>query len=415
MTDTQNVPPASPGQVDDLVLRPPDPVPAITPSRVAATARVGDDRAREIGAAVSSFVDSLTAMDATSPDFDRKVQSVSQMGNPEIRRSADFSNRFLDRPTRALEEGPLSKGSNVSTSLVSLRRQLEDLDPSRALGQTRGLFRKAPFNNRVRDYFHKYQSAQSSIQAIIQALYRGQDELMRDNAAIAQERQNMWAVKERLDQYVYMAERLDEALTAKIEQIQGTDPEKARALKEDVLFYVRQKRQDLLTQLAVNVQAYLALDLVRKNNVELIKGVDRASTTTVSALRTAVITALALNNQKLVLDQVTALNTTTGNLIESTSRMLRDQTGQIQQQAASATVSIEKLQVAFNNVYETMNMIDTFKLSALDNMRKTIDVLSGEISKAQEYIDRARTAEGSQARFSVEGGELTLPGGGGQG
>src|SRR2546423_5440131 len=141
-----------------------------------------------------------------------------------------------------------------------------------------------------------------------------------------------------------MAGKLDAALAAQIDQIGQTNPERAKALRQDALFYVRQKRQDLLTQLAVNVQGYLTLDLVRKNNLELIKGVDRATTTTVSALRTAVMTALALNSQKLVLDQITALNTTTGNLIESTSQMLRQQSGDIQSQATSATAAVDKLQ-----------------------------------------------------------------------
>ena len=114
-------------------------------------------------------------------------------------------------------------------------------------------------------------------------------------------------------------------------QIEATDPEKAKALRDDVLFYVRQKHQDLLTQLAVSIQGYLAIDLVRKNNIELIKGVDRATTTTIAALRTAVIVAQALANQKLVLDQITALNTTTSKLIESTSELLATQTRRHQQ------------------------------------------------------------------------------------
>jgi len=325
---------------------------------------------------------------------------VSQMGNQEVRRSAEVSNRFLDRPTQDLQRGPLGQSSGVSQALLQLRRQVEDLDPSKGLGRSRRFF---GMGGRVRDYFHKYQSAQSNIEAIIQSLFRGQDELMRDNATIEQEKVNLWAMKERLEQYIFMAERLDHQLTAKIADIELTDPEKARTLKEDVLFYVRQKRQDLLTQLAVNVQGYLTLDLVRKNNLELIKGVDRATTTTVSALRTAVMAALALNSQKLVLDQITALNTTTGNLIESTSQMLRQQSGDIQSQAASATIAVEKLQTAFNNVYQTMDMIDTFKLQALDNMRQTIDALSKEVGKAQVYLERARAAEGGAS------GELKLP------
>jgi uncharacterized protein YaaN involved in tellurite resistance len=206
-----------------------------------------------------------------------------------------------------------------------------------------------------------------------------------------------------------MAGALDEALTQKIAAIESHDPDKARALKEDALFYVRQKRQDILTQLSVVVQGYLALDLIRRNNIELIKGVERASTTTVSALRTAVIAALALGNQKLVLEQVTALNTTTGNIIESTSQLLRQQTIEIANQAANSTVSIEKLQAAFNNIYATIDTIDTFKLAALDSMRKTIESLSSEVARAQEYVERARSAEQAQARANGLVAELTLP------
>ena len=90
--------------------------------------------------------------------------------------------------------------------------------------------------------------------------------------------------------------------------------------------------------MAVTVQGYLALDLVKKNNVELVKGVDRASTTTVAALRTAVTVAQAMANQRLVLNQITALNTTTANIIDSTGELLRTQTGEIHRQAAASTI-----------------------------------------------------------------------------
>jgi uncharacterized protein YaaN involved in tellurite resistance len=270
-------------------------------------------------------------------------------------------------------------------------------------------FKRVPFGAQINDYFRRYQSAQHHIEAIVASLYRGQDELLRDNAALEQEKAHLWTVKTRLEQYAHMAGALDEALTRKIAGLESDEHEKARALKEDALFYVRQKRQDLLTQLSVVVQGYLALDLIRKNNIELVKGVERATTTTVSALRTAVIAALALGNQKLVLDQVTALNETTGNIIESTSQMLRQQTLEIANQAANATVSIEKLQSAFNNIYATIDTIDSFKLAALDNMRKTIDSLSSEIARAQQYVERARTAELAQARANGLVSELTLP------
>jgi uncharacterized protein YaaN involved in tellurite resistance len=393
-----------------LTLVPPQPVAAITEDEAASMVKVDAATASKIDAMVSGYIKSLTSLDPHSQDFATKVNAIHTMGNDEIRQSASVSNRLLDKPVKALESGPFSKGANVSKSLVDLRRTVEDLDPSQqGLLSPKHLFGLIPFGNRLRDYFARYQSAQGHLNAIIQALYHGQDELRQDDAAIEQEKVNIWDIKGKLEEYIYLAGKLDAALEAQINQIGQTDPERAKALREDVLFYVRQKRQDLLTQLAVNAQGYLALELVRKNNLELIKGVDRATTTTVSALRTAVIVAQALTNQKLVLNQITALNTTTGNLIESTSQMLKDQSGQIHEQAASATVSVEKLQAAFANIYATMDMIDAYKLQALDSMQKTIDALSGEVTKAQSYLQRAHNAPASEAVASGRG-ELALSG-----
>ena len=166
-----------------------------------------------------------------------------------------------------------------------------------------------------------------------------------------------------------------------------------------MLFYVRQKHQDLLTQLAVSIQGYLAIDLVRKNNIELIKGVDRATTTTIAALRTAVIVAQALANQKLVLDQITALNTTTSNLIESTVEAARNAESSTSRSRRRRRRSAStQLQAAFANIYQTMDAIDTFKVQALDSMATTIGVLETEIDKAQDYLDRVKRARHARTR-----------------
>jgi len=408
-----NAPTAAPDQSASntaLTLVPPQPVAVITDDEAASMVKVDSATASKIDAMVNGYIKSLTSLDPHSQDFATKVNAIHTMGNDEIRQSASVSNRLLDKPVKAMESGPFSKGATVSKSLVDLRRTVEDLDPSQqGLLSPKHLFGLIPFGNRLRDYFARYQSAQGHLNAIIQALYRGQDELRQDDAAIEQEKVNIWDIKGKLEQYIYLAGKLDAALAAQIDQIGQSDPERAKALREDVLFYVRQKRQDLLTQLAVNAQGYLALELVRKNNLELIKGVDRATTTTVSALRTAVIVAQALTNQKLVLNQIAALNTTTGNLIESTSVMLKEQSGQIHEQAANATVNVEKLQAAFANIYATMDMIDAYKLQALDSMQKTIDALTGEVTKAQSYLQRAHNAPASEAVASGRG-ELALSG-----
>lgn len=400
--------PAAPAAAT-LVLEPPPAVAPVAPAQAEQALPIQPQDVARLDELVDQYIAGVTSIDVQAPEFRAKVEDIRKLGDEDIRASASVSNALLDKPVASLKEGGLAQASTVSKSLLDLRRTVEELDPSHQgdMFSPRKLLGILPFGSgdRIRDYFDRYQSSQGHLNAIIESLYSGQDELRRDNAAIVGEQQRLWETNGRLRQYLYMAQQLDRRLVEKIAQIETTDPIRATALRQDLLFYVRQKVQDLATQLAVGVQGYLALDLVRKNNLELIKGVDRATTTTVSALRTAVIVAQALADQKLVLDQITALNTTTENLIVNTSEMLHEQSGRIHEQAASATIGIEKLQAAFQNIYATMDEIDTFKLKALDNMQTTVTALETEIGKAQTYLDRAR--QGGEPT-TEPGSELTL-------
>lgn len=378
---------------DLLNLTPPAPPAAVTATQAPALApQVEAAQVPVLDAKVTDFLTALNSAEANSPGLSAQADAVRSMGDADIRKAAETSNRLLQTPVRAIEAGGLADTSKVSKTLLELRRTVEDLDPAQARGG-KGFFSRLGFAKPMTDYFRKYQSSQDHLNGILHALRSGQDELTKDNVALNMEKQNLWTVMGRLNQYVYIAERLDAKLSAQIAELELNDAEKAKTLNQDVLFYVRQKHQDLLTQLAVSIQSYLAIDIIIKNNVELIKGVDRASTTTVSALRTAVIVAQALGNQKLVLDQITALNTTTSEMIQRTSEMLKDNSAQIQEQAASSTIGLEQLQAAFANIYATMDSIDQFKLKALDTMSATIGTLETEVAKSRAYLDRVAQAD----------------------
>ncbi len=387
---------------DELKLTAPEPVAPIAAEKAAGLVPIEDDKKSKLDEKVDSFIADLVAQDANSPEFGAKVDQITNMGRKEIMEAAGQSNRFLDRPVRAMDQE-----SGVGADLAELRRTIEDLDPSTKgdLMAPRKLFGIIPFGSKIRNYFDGYKSAQSHISTILVRLANGKDELLKDNAAISVERQNLWAAMGRLEQMIHISKAMDAKLEDKAMELESTDPAKAKAIKESALFYVRQRTQDLLTQMAVTVQGYLALDLVKKNNVELVKGVDRASTTTVGALRTAVTVAQALTNQRLVLEQITALNTTTANIIDGTGEMLKNQTARIHEQAAASTIPLETLQRAFQNIYDTMDNIDTFKLKALDSMKQTVTTLSSEVEKSRGYIARAEGA----AQASASGGGAASP------
>ncbi|HUE79056.1 MAG TPA: toxic anion resistance protein [Sphingomicrobium sp.] len=369
-----------------LKLDPPEALQPMASAEASGLVPLKTEEVSELDRKVTQFVDELAALDSNSPEFGKKVDALTAMGRKEIAEAAGASNRFLDRPVKAIDAD-----TGIGADLTELRKTVESLDPAKhgRLTPGRKLFGLIPFGGKIKSYFRQYQSSQTHIAAILSRLGSGKDELLMDNAAIDTERSGLWKTMHKLEQMIHISKSLDKSLEDKASELDASEPAKAKAIRETALFYTRQRTSDLLTQMAVTVQGYLALDLVKKNNVELVKGVDRASTTTVSALRTAVTVAQAMTNQRLVLEQIGALNTTTAGMIDSTGELLRTQTGAIHEQAASSTIPLETLQRAFQNIYETMDQIDRFKLEALGNMKQTVETLGSEVEKSKGYIARA--------------------------
>ncbi len=381
----------------DFQLTPPDPVPPVPREKAGALVPVEDAVRTDMARKATAFVEQLAALDARSPAFAGKVGEITALGSGEMRTAAVQSNRMLERAVRSLPDRGGDAQGKVAGSLVELRRVVEDLDP-RDLPANKGrrFLSKLPGGNRLRDHLAKYASAQGNLNRIVGALRGGQDELRRDNAALQTERVRLWETMGKLQEYVVLTQALD---TAVEEHIAGTgDPQEADALRADVLFPVRQKHQDLLTQLAVCAQGYLAMDVVRRNNDELIKGVDRAATTTVSALRISVMLASALESQKKVVEQVNALRGTTEDLIRGNAEMLATQSGEIQRIAADPAVGAETLRAAFQEIYRTLDAIDSYKVQATEVMASTVQSLTDELRGASAHLERSR------AQGAPEGG-----------
>ncbi|MFB9464197.1 toxic anion resistance protein [Streptomyces cinereospinus] len=386
---SQNI---SAGRDDSFSLTPPEPVAPVPREKAGGLVPVDDGVRTEMARKAADYVAGLAALDARSPEFAGKVGEITALGAGEMRTAAAQSNRMLERTVRSLPGKGGDAQAKVAGSLVELRRVVEDLDP-RDLPASRGrtFLSRLPGGNRLRDHVAKYASAQGTLNKIVGALRGGQDELRRDNAALQTERVRLWETMGKLQEYVVLTEALDSAVEDHVGR--AADPQQADTLRADVLFPVRQKHQDLLTQLAVCAQGYLAMDVVRRNNEELIKGVDRAATTTVSALRISVMLASALDHQKKVVDQVNALRGTTEDLIRGNAEMLATQSGEIQRIAADPAVGAETLRTAFQQIYRTLDAIDTYKVQATEAMAATVESLTAELRSAGAHLERSRAQD----------------------
>ncbi|MFD9335885.1 toxic anion resistance protein [Streptomyces sp. NPDC060028] len=384
----------TPPEDGPLVLTAPEPVAPVKREQAAGLVPLQDGVRDEMARRAGEYVGSLAGLDARSPEFATRIGEIAGLGSADIRSAAQQSNRMLERAVRSLgPDGGADATARVAGSLVELRRTVEDLDPRDTPAKgARRLLAKLPGGNKFRDHVAKYASSQATLNRIVGALRGGQDELRRDNAALHTERTRLWETMGKLQEYAVLTEALDGAVEQRIAETGYADPQAADAMRADVLFPVRQKHQDLLTQLAVCAQGYLAMDVVRRNNDELIKGVDRAATTTVSALRIAVMLASALETQGKVIEQVNALKGTTEELIRGNAEMLSSQSGEIQRIAADPAVGAETLRSAFAQIYATLDAIDSFKVQATESMAVTVEALTGELQTASAYLARTRTA-----------------------
>ncbi|MBB3131204.1 uncharacterized protein YaaN involved in tellurite resistance [Paenibacillus rhizosphaerae] len=332
-------------------------------------------------------VASIMELDVESLDKRKEIlQSIDSFGLDTMKLSSEKNNLLQ------VSVGNLSKGGDeggaVAKGLTELHTQLKDLDPSLIDFAKKGFLGK--LFNPLRAYFLKFEKADDVIADIVVSLDKGKTTLKNDNTTLELEQQTIRELTKTLKKEIQLGTLMDESIEAQIEAAKqrGEDPEKVRFITEEVLFPMRQRVMDLQQMLVVNQQGIMAYEVVIRNNRELIRGVDRAQTVTISALKIAVTVASALYNQGIVLKKIELLNQTTNNIIAGTSRMLKDQGVAIQKQAIETSVSVDTLKQAFSDAISAFEAISSYKQAALPKMRETINQFRALSDDGEKHIQR---------------------------
>lgn len=332
-------------------------------------------------------VQAIMELDIESLEKRRQVlQSIESFGISTMRSSSE-KNALLQ-----VQVGRLSKtgdeGGEVAKGLTELQLQLKDLDPSVVDFAKSGLL--GMVFNPLRRYFAKFQKADAVISDIIISLDKGKTVLKNDNTTLEIEQQTLRELTKRLQKEIQLGMLMDAEIESQVEaaKIRQESEDKIRFITEEVLFPLRQRVMDLQQMLVVNQQGIMAIEVVIRNNKELIRGVDRARNVTVTALKISVTVASALYNQKIVLKKIELLNETTNNLISATSKMLKDQGAAIHKQSLETSISVDTLKQAFTDVLSALDSISTYKQEALPRMRETIHQFSELAVTGEQQIQR---------------------------
>lgn len=320
------------------------------------------------------------------------VKSIENFGADPINKSTEKNQALLNTQLKNYTYGG-SESKNVSDKLLELNKQVKELDPSTVDWANNGIMSK--FFDPVKKYFEKYETAETVIANIIKSLDQSSKVLNNDNVTLLSEEATLREVTKKLMVDIELGKQMDASIEAQIEEakIKGIEQEKIDIVTEEILFPLRQRIMDMQQMIVINQQGIVSLNVVRRNNKELIRGINRAKNVTVTALRTGIMVASSLYNQKIALDKINILNSTTEDIISSTTRIIREQGNQIQKLSTETAISPEVLQTSFNEALAAIEDISTFKQEALPKMQETINTFNNIAIEGQKAIDKINTKD----------------------
>ena len=366
---------------------------------------VKDNEKIDLEAKATEYVDQIINFGQDNHNDKESVKASVENFGYELQKKSANQSEILKRPLKEISKRGEDDG-DVAKSLINLKTTVEDLDPAsfdfEAGWMTRTLGWLPFVGTPLKKYFSKFESAQTVIDAIINSLEKGREQLKRDNITLSEDQKRLKEIILRLESSIKIGQMMDHKITYLLDRDLAEQEEKKRFIQEELLFPLRQRVMDLQQQLIVNQQSILASEIIIRNNKELVRGVNRALNVTVTALEVAVTTAMALADQKIVLEKINALNSTTNNIIAGNAKRLKEQGVEIQKQAASTSIDVKTLEQAFSDIKTAIDDISTFRREALPQMASSILEMDKMIDEAEKSIKEVEESNQIKAKLQFD-------------
>jgi Toxic anion resistance protein (TelA) len=372
-----------------LQLTMPEPVtPVKEPDAAAAIVPMKDDLRNQAVSQADQFIADLLRMDVTSGEFRARVDSAFRLGRKEIGDSALLTGKFMEKNFVKDTDNPAFK------VMTEMRGLFESLDPGKEgdlLSQNR-LLGVIPFGNRLQAYLQRFDTASVLLRRLIDNLYGVQDQLARDDQELFATMNKILDAMVKLKAVDVFIDRLDEVLTMGIARLKTSDPMRAKAIEQEVLFYARQASMDIKTQILVCINGYKMLEGLRKTGRELHNGCDRMATIGMSSLAIAVTLARAQGYQMRVMDALKQGSTTIETLLASTAKMFGDHVDRMVEFQSNPLIGVQTLKSTFDTVFASLDKMDEFRSKAIESMGANITLLKGLLAEGEQRMQREHTA-----------------------
>ena len=299
--------------------------------------------AAELDRQVALFLARAVPADAQPASRSGVVDAIGSLGERDVRATAAVSAQMLRRPAAAIQ-ALSGEGGSVAEQLEELRRLAEAagddhaVSPGRPQRRLMGLLQAA---DPLDDFLARWDRIDARTDAVVAELQESEQALRSDSAAMAQEQLALGTQVEALRRHAYMTAKIEEGLPA------GTSP--------DVMYAVRQRRQDILTQLVIAMQGQAALAVVRENNHEFVRAIGAATNTTLAAVRTSRMVRQARVFERSLASGLREVGAITADPSE-----------------------LARLREAWARVDGTLAQVEAFRAQALESLTQTAGAIANE-------------------------------------
>jgi uncharacterized protein YaaN involved in tellurite resistance len=390
-----------------LTLAMPQPMtPVKEPDAAAAMLPIKEETRSAAVSQADQFIADLLHMDVTSGDFRSRVDSAFRLGRKEIGDSALLTGKFMEKNFVGEADSPAFKVMN------EMRGLFESLDPGKEgdLFSPHKILGVIPFGNRLQAYLQRFDSASGSLRKLIDNIYGVEDELSRDDQELFATMNKLLDAMTKLKAVDIFIDRLDQTLTEAIAKLRATDPARAKAIEQEVLFYARQASMDVKTQILVCINGYKMLEGLRKTGRELHNGCDRMATIGMSSLSIAVTLARAQGYQMKVMDALKQGSAAIEGLMASTANMFGDHVDRVVEFQTNPLIGVQTLKASFDTVFAGLDKMDEFRSKNIEAMGANITVLKGLLAEGESRMKREQTAVKaiSEATTGAPSGPVSL-------
>ncbi|WP_407081146.1 toxic anion resistance protein [Evansella halocellulosilytica] len=313
----------------------------------------------------------------TDKDINEILDSLGKIGTEEQAKAGE-SLESLKRPVSDMMNDP---NQELPDQLTKLKEIVSELEPNYLKeGKFKRFINKVVRKSPMEKYVRKYQTIESEVDTIIEALLNGKDRLQEDTVMLHQLKEVAKERIQKLNEQIEVGKQLNVMLEAELEKDEWkNDPTPVQKGQQKVLSRVKNMQQAVL----VLQQSLASVDIIVENNDKLEEAIFNAITMTKNIITVTASIQLSLSNQKKVIDAVQNVNKTTESMLLTNAELLKSNTEETLKTLEEPAVALETFKKAYEDVYAAIEMTEQSNSRIIESSKQFITEMD-QLNKQME-------------------------------